>query len=964
MNKLLLLSALCAASAFGEEIMCRVMLVDLTPADESPVDECKQIYECEPHDSDSPYMVYALDFPDHFLDMHNDALELGDAIVSISEGEIVNDPPRISYASKATFNLIPEHEYEHRQLHHNSYPYKVEGISKVLVVRVTALDSAPAVSHALLAGRIFGIGDHNPGVNVVSQIGNCSFSKLQLVPAQGQDIMHGIGEITIPWNATDTSVRDMENKLTTLTEQKFGAISGNFDHIIYCIPPGTRYDTNRAEWLGYAYIRSWRSYFNGDFCGGLSGTIHELGHNLNLRHSNEGRVAYGDTTGYMGGASLEVGGPASCFNSNKNWFLGWYKDKSTEVDYTRPWGGHLYSFVDYENVPEGGWIVIKIKYVYLQWNRAKGFNSGTRKYRNEVPVVYNPGSGYYSVLDNSIGTAYGNKRSVTFRGFDHTPYDLVIEACDTVYGSLDSVRISIHLSIHESTCNKNLNSSAPSNSPTSPSSMPTPTPSYTKTFPPSSTPTLMEHVSSPSYLPTSMPSSLPTSTPSSLPTNIPSFLPSNTPSSLPTSKPSYLPTSKPSYLPTSTPSYLPTSKPSYLPTSTPSYLPTSTPSDITDVLGKLLPYQMCEDQRGSFWVEQSKKDQLVTCSQLGINPDMMETVCRRNHAAFYVCPETCKKCTDNCNDSDGDFFVNQKWGRQQCSFLATKPGFRNFVCRPGFDAYTLCGETCNSCGDSDAALILTTVPAAVCSDSRESIFINRYIGHRKCGWLTHNPAFASFMCSPEFDVFHKCRYTCNSCDATPPPSSLPSTFPTGAQSSATTDTICSDSTNEIFVSKIVGYQTCDWIVQNPAFRGYLCRPGFDAFNECRETCKSCDDSNFRRTEEESLSLRLTCEDSIEPEALVIEELEGPSRDCAWLGNNPDWQADLCLSDHGAWAICPEICGACTDNCDDDPVATFEFGEAGFRGNCQWLSLRPEQAEQYCVELHPANEVCRETCGTC
>jgi hypothetical protein len=197
----------------------------------------------------------------------------------------------------------------------------------------------------------------------------------------------------------------------------------------------------------------------------------------------------------------------------------------------------------------------------------------------------------------------------------------------------------------------------------------------------------------------------------------------------------------------------------------------------------------------------------------------------------------------------------------------------------------VCGETCDSCGDADAALIPTRAPVAVCSDSSESIFINRYIGHKTCDWLTQNPAFASFMCNPGYDAFHKCRDTCNNCD-----------------------------------------------------------------------------NNTRRTEEASPS-SLTCEDSNDAETLVIEELEGPPRDCTWLGNNPDWQVALCHSDHGAWAICPEVCGTCSDNCDDDPAATFEFGEEGFR-DCQWLSLRPEQAEQYCVESHPANEICRETCGTC
>jgi hypothetical protein len=56
-------------------------------------------------------------------------------------------------------------------------------------------------------------------------------------------------------------------------------------------------------------------------------TQHETGHNLKLPHSSQGSNAYGDETGFMGFSYSEDDGPRECYNTVKNWLLGWYEDR-------------------------------------------------------------------------------------------------------------------------------------------------------------------------------------------------------------------------------------------------------------------------------------------------------------------------------------------------------------------------------------------------------------------------------------------------------------------------------------------------------------------------------------------------------------------------------------------------------------------------------------------------------------
>jgi hypothetical protein len=41
------------------------------------------------------------------------------------------------------------------------------------------------------------------------------------------------------------------------------------------------------DWIGYTYGKTYRSYYNDEWCGYYTLPFHEVGHNLGLKHSGE-----------------------------------------------------------------------------------------------------------------------------------------------------------------------------------------------------------------------------------------------------------------------------------------------------------------------------------------------------------------------------------------------------------------------------------------------------------------------------------------------------------------------------------------------------------------------------------------------------------------------------------------------------------------------------------------------------
>mmetsp|Transcript_20344 Transcript_20344/g.30258 ORF Transcript_20344/g.30258 Transcript_20344/m.30258 type:complete len:824 (-) Transcript_20344:193-2664(-) len=311
----------------------------------------------------------------------------------------------------------------------------VQGTRTVLIVRVVAYDESTTRTMGELANSVFGADSGVAGaddeVNLRSQYLACSHGKLTFAPTserglaasyygEGSDISNGA--VTVHVNTSIAEGDDaMRNDITDALNDMFGVSSPAVlaDHVMYCLPPGT------MSAIAYAYINSWNSIYNDNWCTYVSAQMHEIGHNLNLAHSNEDEMAYNDQSGVMGFSYTENDGPLMCFNAAKSWQLGWYSDTDQAItlslDGDRSYVGRLSGVVHYNdgNNPNSSSNPILIKLnrekrltdFFITFNAKTGPNSGTMEGANEVLIVKSgdEGKGYYEselVAKLGVGDIY------------------------------------------------------------------------------------------------------------------------------------------------------------------------------------------------------------------------------------------------------------------------------------------------------------------------------------------------------------------------------------------------------------------------------------------------------------------------------------------------------------------------------------------------------------------------------
>ena len=382
--------------------------------------------------------------------------------VVISSAVIDEQSGRLSVTSP-DFTITPMNH--HIGDTYNRNMAQTQGTSTALVLRVSYQGTGPTLSRNVLAGRIFGLGSRPVDVNLASQLFDCSFGKLQVIPAVGDNIIDGILEVAVNEAISgDNTVRLLENLAVEKAAKILGVtLSHAYDHVLVVLPDvGLKY--GGRGFLAYAYLNGSRSVFHDVWAGSVSALVHEIGHNLNLRHAGSGDKVYGDVTGYMGYGTSEVGGPASCFNAQKHWSLGWFNDRSLSLTPDDlPWGGYLAAFVDYSHAPPDECILINIGQsnprLFLQYNRAKGVNDGTRDLEDLVVIVRDEGEpddfyGLQSWLEGGIMVNHDKAREKYRYSNFHGGSDLVVKVCSKFADQTDRVRLSVHLDdgIQEETC--------------------------------------------------------------------------------------------------------------------------------------------------------------------------------------------------------------------------------------------------------------------------------------------------------------------------------------------------------------------------------------------------------------------------------------------------------------------------------------------------------------------------------
>jgi hypothetical protein len=711
-------------------ILCRVMQVDVQYVQQSVANantNMDESYVCVIDTTTTEQgiigMAYGIELPEDILGQLNlqdddqSWILISDGIVDEANAVIVMLP-----SAKMTA-VTNDHDRRQRRL---APPI---GESTVLVLRVTYKGRGPSLSANDLASSVFGLGNHPPAsLNLASQIEACSFGKLVFAPAVGDSIVDGVAEISIDDRVTGKfSVRALENLAVGKANAQFGTLSNKYEHVIVVVPETNSVKYNGGGFLAYAYLRGHISVFSDQWAGRMTSLAHEVGHNMNLHHagtSSDG-VEYGDETGYMGFATSEES--KSCFNAQKHWSLGWFKDRALSIDVEDlPWAGYLAAFVDYNMTTSDQSVLVNVGQsnprLFLQYNRAKGINAGTRELGDQVVIVRDTGSpstywGLQSWQEGGIAKGQDDVPAVfRYTNFGGQGVDLVMRVCEHVKGPPDLVRMSIHLDdgLQQSTCQDEIASASPSESPSgvpsaSPSRAPSGSPSGAPSESPSATPSESPS-ESPSALPSSpyaaafdTPSQQSSESPSGSPSGSPSSRPSQWPSAVPSGSPSASPSAVPSGAPSRTPSGSPSAVPSGSPSDSPSAMPSGAPSESPSTSRSESATQgddtgICDDDlTESFFVDDRRGNR--TCSWLVRNLERWESdLCAHGRDAFHVCAETCGKCSDNCHDTpDVTFEVNNVQEDQTCEWLSTRPHPRKRLCKEGSPAWELCPETCHNC---------------------------------------------------------------------------------------------------------------------------------------------------------------------------------------------------------------------------------------------------------------------------
>jgi hypothetical protein len=152
------------------------------------------------------------------------------------------------------------------------------GTKTVLVIRAIASDKSTTASESELSDDIFGtFGD---AVNLKSQYALCSDGKLQFQPLTTNSLVGTDGVYTISLPTTAISGIDhnvIRDAMTAKAASDLGAsLNSIADYVMLCMPQGTLFGT-AADWLAYAYVNSWLSVYNDNWCRYPSAQLHEVG---------------------------------------------------------------------------------------------------------------------------------------------------------------------------------------------------------------------------------------------------------------------------------------------------------------------------------------------------------------------------------------------------------------------------------------------------------------------------------------------------------------------------------------------------------------------------------------------------------------------------------------------------------------------------------------------------------------
>jgi Gametolysin peptidase M11 len=326
----------------------------------------------------------------------------------------------------------------------------------LLILRILEAPENPVLTseqHTKLQAVLFDgdVSASGPLPSVQEQMLLCSADRVRFVPLDVPNLADNVVEVVVDQALSDPSDYDewvevaaaiaLDGPLHSLSPtSSFSSATAQLrevaDHILVLLPES--YVSSDTEFIATAEISNRISIYTVPWATSLSAYMHELAHNLGLRHSGDDQmrlgvgVEYGDTSGNMGQSVITPWAPQKCYNAAQHWKLGWYDETNSNgeslrvslVDVGLPVQVSVAAFVDHKKLQNEQMVVlVQVESnIYLQFNRAKSYNVGTEPLFADKVVI---------VRDNGIdGT-----RLLASLGLDEqftTPRGRTISVCQLV----------------------------------------------------------------------------------------------------------------------------------------------------------------------------------------------------------------------------------------------------------------------------------------------------------------------------------------------------------------------------------------------------------------------------------------------------------------------------------------------------------------------------------------------------
>jgi len=381
--------------------------------------------------------------------------------------------------TSSTINVDEEDEETNQR--NLQFMVKTTGTKKTLVIRVVGDGIGPKPSLEELEQEVFG-----NSIGLKSQMEKCSHNKLSILPYSGKtkgafsgDIKGGVVELRIGTNPEGINDKRMENDVMASSWYAFGDLTQQFDLVLFAMPPGIV-----PKFAAYAYIGTQFSYYNSDRIQDAMIQMHEVGHNLGLMHSGEGKEEYGDASGYMGySPNMDV---RMCYNSVNNYQLGWYSNLSIKPgkdDFSR--GTYYISGVAGYDSEDSAIVSLRLEQTfyesdyYIGYNRASGVNSETQEDGDKV-IIFTKDGGISQSTFSWKKAALGVGQSYVIKNFDKSEKPVMI-TFSSVEGKVAVVEVSNSTPQPTSRPTTIAPTEMPTESPTIATNSPTTAPTYLTT---------------------------------------------------------------------------------------------------------------------------------------------------------------------------------------------------------------------------------------------------------------------------------------------------------------------------------------------------------------------------------------------------------------------------------------------------------------------------------------------------